>query len=420
MTLERKEGFGLDDVYITQAMKDWDAPGLSIAVVHDGATVFSKGFGVLSCKAKTPVNRDTLFTIGSCTKAFTTVAVAILVAENKCRWDDPVVKFLPEFALLDPQVTKALTLMDVVNHASGVEDGAITNIPATTTRKAIRLLRKLKPLRPHRGGFSYNNTLFAVLGQVVEKVSGQSWESFLTGYILKPLGMNNSFATLKASRASRVNKKNRALPHKKPSNRKRTQLMKVKDLDFLSSSAGLQSNATDMAAWLKFHLGAASGTSEPVVSQEALDLMHSKHISIVPNDFTLMTHPGSTDHGFGMAWFVRDYAGARIVQHGGYVDGFTSFALMCPAKNFGVVVLTNMHNSLLPFALSYRVIDAYLNQPMVDWSGYFLQKRADHRNKVSPHDEENTEVAKVNEKLDKKARLKAARKAARKSARKSA
>ncbi len=411
MTKEQNAGFGLDDVYITKAMQDWDAPGLSIAVVKDGATVFSKGFGVLNCSRKTPVNRDTHFTIGSCTKAFTTAAVAILVAEGKCRWDDLVVKFLPDFALLDPEVTKSLTLMDVVNHASGVEDGAITNIPATTTRKAIKLLSKIKAVRAHRGGFSYNNTLFAVLGKVVEKASGQPWETFLTSRILAPLGMNNSFATIKASRQSWVNKKNRALPHKKPTGKK-VHVMKVKDLDFLSSSAGLQSNVTDMAAWLKFQLGGPTGTPTEVVSQEALEQMHSKHVTIVPNDFTLMTHPGSTNHGFGMAWFVRDYAGARIVQHGGYVDGFTSFALMCPAKGFGVVVLTNMHNSLLPFALSYRVIDAYLNQPTVDWSGYFLEKRADHRNKVSPHDEENEKQEKANQRSDKKQARKSSKKSA--------
>jgi CubicO group peptidase (beta-lactamase class C family) len=401
MNQDQKEGFGLDDFYITKAMQDWDVPGLSIAVVKDGATIFSKGYGVLSCDRKTPVNRDSLFTIGSCTKAFTTAAIGILVAEKKCTWDDLVIKFLPDFALFDAEVTKSLTLKDIVTHSSGVEDGAITNIPARTTRTAIKLLRKIKPVRAHRGGFSYNNTLFAVLGQIVEKVSGQSWESFLHTRILDPLGMNNSFATIKSSRRSRVNKNNRALPHKRPSGRKHVKVMEVKDLDFLASSAGLQSNITDLAAWLKFQLGANSGTAAALLTKEALDEMHSEQIAVEPNAFTLMMHPGSTHHGFGMAWFVRDYAGARIVQHGGYVDGFTSFAVMGPRDGFGVVVLTNMHNSLLPFALAYRVIDAYLNQPTVDWSGYFLEKRADHRNKVSPHDEENAKEEQRNQKLDK-------------------
>jgi CubicO group peptidase (beta-lactamase class C family) len=404
MTQEQKGGFGLDDVYITKAMQDWDAPGLSIAIVKDGATVFSRGYGVLSSDSKARVNRDTLFTIGSCTKAFTTAAIGILVGEGKCQWDDPVVKFLPDFAMFDPEVTKALTLKDIVTHSSGVEDGAITNIPARTTKTAIKGLAKMKPIRAHRGGFSYNNTLFAVLGKVVETVSGQSWETFLTSRILEPLGMNNSFATGKSARKSKANKANRALPHHLPKGKTKVKVMEVKDLDFLASSAGLQSNITDMAAWLKFQLGTSStaAATTPLLSKEALAQMHSEQISIEPNAFTLMTHPGSTNHGFGMAWFVRQYAGARIVQHGGYVDGFTSFAVMGPAQGFGVVVLTNMHNSLLTFALAYRVIDAYLNQPTVDWSDYFLTKRADHRNKVSPHDEENAEQDKVNKKLDKK------------------
>ena len=367
MNQERSGGFGLDDVYITKAMQDWDAPGLSIAVIKDGATVFSRGYGVLS-------------------------------GNRKAR----VIKFLPDFALFDPEMTKLLTLKDIVTHSSGVEDGAITNIPARSTKTAIKRLRKIKPLRAHRGGFSYNNTLFAALGQIVEKVSGQSWETFLQSRILDPLGMNNSFATGKSARRSKANKANRALPHHMPKGKQKVKVMEVKDLDFLASSAGLQSNITDMAAWLKFQLGIGSLQATPLLSKEALDEMHARQIEIEPNAFTLMTHPRSTNHGFGMAWFVRDYAQSRIVQHGGYVDGFTSFAVMCPAKGFGVVVLTNMHNSLLPFALSYRVIDAYLGQPEEDWSGYFLEKRADHRNKVSPHDEENNEQEKVNRKLDKK------------------
>jgi len=394
-------GYGLDDAYITTAMKAWDVPGLAIAIVKDGVTVFSKGYGVLTSGRKAKVNRDTIFTIGSCTKAFTTVAVGLLVAEGRCSWDDQVIKFLPDFALHDPEVTRALTLKDIVTHSSGVEDGAITNIKARTTKTAIKRLRDIKPIRAHRGGFSYNNTLFAVLGQVVEKVSGQSWEDFVTARILNPLGMNDTYATIKAS----ADLPNRAKPHKKLPEKKKATVMDVKNLDFLASSAGLQSNITDLAAWLKFHLDAAQ-SAEPMLTQAALDEMHSEQIEVVPNPFTLMMHPGSTRHGFGMAWFVRDYAGARIVQHGGYVDGFTSFSVMGPAKGFGVVVLTNMHNSLLPFALAYRVIDAYLDQPTVDWSGYFLQKRADHRNKVSPHDEENAQQDKVNRKLDKQRQLK--------------
>ncbi|MBS1993401.1 MAG: beta-lactamase family protein [Cyanobacteria bacterium SZAS LIN-3] len=397
--------FGLDDTYITNAMQAWDVPGLSIAIVKDGVTVFSKGYGVLTAGRKARVNRDTLFTIGSCTKAFTTVAVGLLVAEGKCSWDDPVIKFLPDFALADPEVTRALTLKDIVTHSSGVEDGAITNIKARTTRSAIKRLRDIKPIRAHRGGFSYNNTLFAVLGKVVEIVSGQDWEAFVTSRILDPLGMNHTYATIKAS----ADLPNRARPHQKLQGKKKSTVMDVKNLDFLASSAGLQSNITDLAAWLKFQIDAGQSAS-PMLSQAALDEMHSEQIEVVPNPFTLMMHPGSTRHGFGMAWFVRDYAGARIVQHGGYVDGFTSFAVMGPAQRFGVVVLTNMHNSLLPFALAYRVIDAYLNQPTVDWSGYFLQKRADHRNKVSPHDEENAKQDKANRKQDKQ--LKAARKKA--------
>lgn len=396
MNQNKTAGFGLTPTYISSAMKDWEVPGLSIAVVKDGQTVYSQGFGILEKGSKARVNRDTLFTIGSCTKAFTTVAIAMLVEEGKLNWDDLLVTHLPDFALLDPTITATLTLKDVVTHQSGVEDGAITNIPAKTYAKAVKHLKGLKAIRPHRGGFSYNNTLFAVLGKVVEKVSAMSWEAFLTSRILTPVGMNGSFATASAARKE----KNRAAPHHHPRDKKSVKVMDVASLDFLASSAALLSNITDMAAWLKFQLGAIG--NDTLLSTAQLSAMHSEQLELEPNPFTLMMHPGSTRHGYGMAWFVRDYGGARLVQHGGYVDGYTSFAVMGPSKGFGVVVLTNMHNSLLPFALAYRVIDAYLDVPETDWSNYFLVKRAEHRNKVSPHEKENVAQEKANRKFDKR------------------
>lgn len=394
-------GFGLDAKYIQRAMAAWDVPGLSIAVVKDGQTVYSQGFGVLKKGAKAPVNRDSLFTIGSCTKAFTTVAISMLVQDGKLSWDDPVIKYIPDFQLSDAKITAELTLKDMVSHQSGIEDGAITNIPAKSYKKACKHLAGIKPVRAHRGGFSYNNTMFAILGKVVEKVSGMSWSTFLQTRILDPLAMDNSFPTRKACEGH----PNQTSAHIKPAGKRTVKVMDAPNLDFLASSAGLQSNITDMAAWLKFQLGHIGHGK--LCAQSELEAMHSEQLQVEPNPFTLMMHPGSTRHGYGMAWFVRDYGGIRIVQHGGYVDGYTSFTVMGPAKDFGVVVLTNMHNSLLPFALAYRVIDAYLDIAETDWSGYFLEKRAEHRNKVSPHDKENARQEKVNRRCDKRDMLKA-------------
>lgn len=385
--MTKNTGFGLDEAYITSAMAAWEIPGLSIAIVKDGLTVYSKGFGNLSANGTQLVDEHTLFTIGSCTKAFTATALAMLVMDGKCSWDDLVRKYLPNFKLEDESVAAKLTLRDLASHQSGVEDGAITNIPASTLDEALANLASLKAMRAQRAGFSYNNTMFAVLGQVVEKVSGMSWENFLQSRILSPLGMTDSRATVAA--ASLV--PNHALAHNKPKGARSPKVMPVKSLDFLASSAALQSSASDMAAWLKFQL-AATG-SPPILSKPLLDEMHSEQLQVVPNPFTLMMHPGSTRHGYGLAWFNRDYAGTTIVQHGGYVDGFTSFVAMGPEYGFGVVVLTNMHNSLAPFAVAYRVIDAYLGVKETDWSSYFLQKRNEHRNKSNPHPEKKTIAA---------------------------
>jgi CubicO group peptidase (beta-lactamase class C family) len=378
--------FGLTEDYITKAMADWEIPGMSIVVVKDGQTVYSKGFGLRKLGSKDLVDEHTLFTIGSCTKAFTATAIAMLAMDGKLSWDDPVRKFLPDFALADEEVAAKLTLRDIASHQSGVEDGAITKIPYDNDKDAIAGLKLLKPVQPWRGGFAYNNTMLAVLGKVVEKASGMSWEAFLQTRILNPLGMNESRPTMKSAESV----DNRATAHQM-GKREKLEVMKVKSLDFLASSAALQANVVDLAEWLKFHLGTLSAEKQALLSKTLLDEMHSEQLLVEPNPFTLMMHPGSSRHGYGLAWFVRDYGGTRLVQHGGYVDGFTSFAVMGPSHGFGVFVLTNMHNSLAPFALAYRVIDAYLGVEATDWSAYFLAKRAEHRNKVSPHKHEQKE-----------------------------
>ncbi|MBX9724472.1 MAG: beta-lactamase family protein, partial [Candidatus Obscuribacterales bacterium] len=276
MTRKRKSGFGLDDSYINSSMKDWDVPGLSIAVVKDGKTVLSRGYGVRSTDNR-PVDQNTLFTIGSCTKAFTATAIAILAMEKKLSWDDPVCKFLPDFALLDPQVTAKLTLRDMASHQSGVEDGKVSGIPASSTDEAIQLLASIKATQPFRGEFAYNNTMFAVLGRVVEKVSGMSWETFLTSRILSPLGMNNSFATSQAAAAEL----NTALPFHADNGF--AEQMNVKNLDFLASSAGMQSNVADLTKWLNFQLGIKRGAKTALLSRTLLDEMHSEQLALTPN-----------------------------------------------------------------------------------------------------------------------------------------
>jgi len=184
------------DAYVIRVMRDFEVPGLAIAVVQDGRVLLAKGYGVRKLGESTPVDERTLFGIASNTKAFTATALGILVEEGKIRWDAPVIDYLPGFAMYDPFVTRELTIRDLLVHRSGLGLGAGDLLwwpTSTYDRKEIaRRLRYIKPATSFRSAYAYDNVLYLVAGQVIETVSGQSWEDFVQTRILARVGMTGS------------------------------------------------------------------------------------------------------------------------------------------------------------------------------------------------------------------------------------
>src|SRR5205807_8847596 len=180
------------DAYVIRTMKQFQVPGMAIAVVKDGRVVLAKGYGVRRLGDPAPVDEHTLFGIASNTKAFTATAIGILVEEGKLQWDAPVVNYLPWFEMYDPFVTRELTLRDLLVHRSGLGLGAGDLLwwpTSTYDRKEIaRRLRYIKPATSFRSAYAYDNVLYLVAGQVIETVSGQSWEDFVQSRILARVG----------------------------------------------------------------------------------------------------------------------------------------------------------------------------------------------------------------------------------------
>ena len=172
----------LDD-YAARAMKTFDVPGMALAIVKDGKVVVAKGYGVRKLGEATPVDENTLFGIGSNTKAFTAAALATLVDGGKIHWDDPVNDHLPGFVMNAPYVSKEMQIRDLLCHRSGLGlgEGDLMFWPHTTfTREeVVYRLRYLKPATSFRTTFAYNNLMFLTAGQVVAAVSGESWDDYV-------------------------------------------------------------------------------------------------------------------------------------------------------------------------------------------------------------------------------------------------
>ncbi len=184
------------DAYVAEVMRTFEGPGLSLAIVKDGQLVLAKSYGVRRLGGASPVDANTLFGIASNTRAFTATALGLLVEEGKLQWDAPVIRYLPWFRLSDPCVTSQLQVRDLLVHRSGLGLGAGDLLwwpPSTLDRKEIvRRLQYIPLATSFRSACAYDNVLYGVAGEVIEAVSGQTWEDFIAQRIMARVGMDES------------------------------------------------------------------------------------------------------------------------------------------------------------------------------------------------------------------------------------
>ncbi|MBX6363925.1 MAG: serine hydrolase [Gemmatimonadetes bacterium] len=359
------------DAYIEQARVAWDVPGVAVAVVKDDSVVFAKGFGVREVGKPDRVDENTLFAIGSSSKAFTAAAVGMLVAEGKLAWDDPATKYLPGFALYDPYVSRELTVRDLLTHRSGLARGDLLWISGLFDRDEIlRRARYLEPSWSFRSQFGYQNIMYLAAGQVVAHVSGASWDDVIARRIFQPLGMTSSSTSIKALEG----RPNVATPHGEDGGK--TITLPYRDVDCIGPAGSINSNVVDMAKWIRFQLGEGSFAGRRLLQPATLEEMWSPQTIIAGGGFQ-RTSPDAHFIAYGMGWFLHDYHGVKLVEHGGNVDGMTALVALVPEKKLGMVILTNLDHTTLPTAIFYRVVDAYLGRPPRDWSRYFLDLRTE-------------------------------------------
>ena len=358
---------GLDE-YIQKVMRDWEVPGLAIAVVKDDKIVLAKGFGTQEIGGETPVDEHTLFAIGSSTKAFTAAALAMLVDEGKLTWDDKVTDYLPDFQLFDPWVTREMTIRDLLTHRSGLERGDLLWYGSSYDRDEIlHRIRYLEPSWGFRSRFGYQNIMFLAAGQIIAKVSEMSWDEFVKERIFAPLGMTSS----NTSMTDLQDVENVAMPHAKLGDK--VESIPYRDIDNIGPAGSINSNVMDMAQWLRLQLSEGIYQGKPLLTPTRIQEMHTPQMVLSPSPYPDPLNTGSHFNTYGLGWFVQDYQGEKVVQHGGNIDGMSAMVAMIPEKKLGLVILTNMDGSPVGNLLMYRVFDGYLNASPRDWSTDFLE-----------------------------------------------
>jgi len=360
---------------VNRVMRAFDVPGIAIAVVKDGKVLAARGFGVRKLGAPAKVDSRTLFEIASNSKAFTAAALAMLVDEGKLKWDDPVVKHLPDFQMYDAYVTREMTVRDLLTHRSGLGLGAGDLLwwPTTnfSTDEIIERLRYVKPATSFRSAYAYDNLLYIVAGKIIAQKSGKSWGETVRERILTPVGMNTTTTSL-AENAGNPNTSN---AHSKINDK--IAAVKSMPVDNAVGAVGINTNADDIARWMKVLLdaGRVEGATGPdgkelrlfseAQSREMWTAQTPMKVGM-PKGPLAATRANFAAYGLGFQ--LRDYKGQMLAMHGGALQGFYSRVLLVPESKLGIAILTNAESGGALNALQYRLLDQFMTgSAPTDW-----------------------------------------------------
>ena len=364
------ESYRALDAYVQTSMKEWQVPGVAIGIVRGTEPVYLKGYGVRSLKTHEPVTADTLFDIGSCTKAFTSASVAMLVDDGKMKWDDRVDKSIPYFHLADPLADESVTLRDLLTHRTGLPGADLIWYGAPVPREEIvSRLAFVPPSAGFRTLFQYQNAMYLSLGIAVGRVYGSTWDAFVKERIFDPLGMSESDTS--ANDAQRA--PDYAMPH--VLRHGKVEVIPWKNIDNVGPAGSINSSVRDMAKWIALQLNDGSLGGKRLISAKSMEEMHRPQIVIPPGEIPTVFFPESTQLSYGFGWFVQDYRGHQLILHPGDIDGFEALTVLIPEIHTGYEVLVNMGGNSYQQSLGYHIADMLLHLPEQDWNAHF--KRSD-------------------------------------------
>jgi CubicO group peptidase (beta-lactamase class C family) len=366
------------ETYIDKSMAEWQIPGLAIAIVKDDQVIYNKGFGVRDIHKKDLVDENTQFAIASNTKAFTAHALGLLVQEGKISWDDPVIKYLPEFQLYDPLVTRKITIRDLLSHRSGLGTWAGDWVwwgSNYTREEMIDRIRFIKPIADFRTEYNYNNLMFLVAGQIIPEVTGKNWGDFLKERLFGPLNMSSTNTSIDDLDMTG----NVAMPHS-IRNDEVTSVPYV-NVDISGPAGAINSSTSDMAQWLKLQLANGVYEGTQLIYQDIIDETRKSHIMVPVSNKSPKLNPFSHLSTYALGWGIQDYRARMVVNHTGGLDGMFSYLGFIPDENIGVVILTNLDSHVLMRALAFHVYDVLLNLDFQDWSKWYLEAAKENTKK---------------------------------------
>lgn len=373
---------GLDaavDTIVANFMKAFETPGIGVAIVRKGQPAWLKGYGVRTIGKADPVDVHTRFGIASNSKAFTAAALAMLAEEKKLGWDEPLIKYLPEFKMADPAVTGMFTVRDLLVHRSGLPLGAgdLMYFPQSSADAAqvMRALQFLRPARGFRAGYDYDNILYIVAGVLIERLSSRSWRDFVRERLLAPLGMADAVPSREllatanvAGRHARLGPPIRGVGPMK--------VIQPDEAPLIDAAGGINASVSDIAKWLEVQLalGELPGGSR-LWSKETAAEMWTPQVIVSSSDGGTDANPARpVMSGYALGWFVQDFRGRRLISHSGGLSGQVTQTAMVPSAGIGLAVFSNTEDGVSG-GIRNAILDHLLgHSPVYDWVASYVAR----------------------------------------------
>lgn len=353
----RQEIKKIDEI-VDKAYKTFKPTGLTIAVVKDTAIIYHKALGFSNADLNKSVSTGSLFNIASCTKAFTAACISILVDEEKLRWTDKVTAYFPEFRLADDYITRELTVEDLLCHRSGLGTffGDLLWYNTTYTDEEVMKRIRIEPITKRFGiEFGYQNIMFMIAGDIIQKVTGQTWSEFVESRIFKPLGMNET----RPSSDELSPDQDIAYGH---INNKKIDLYKF---TAAKPAASIFSNVDELSLWTILILQDGVFKGNRIISSASIEKLLEPHTILDAS--TMQKQHGTNFFMYGLGWFISDYHGEKIAEHDGGMPGYISKVTLVPEKKISIIILNNGNDGYVNNAIRSDLLDLFTTGNDYDW-----------------------------------------------------
>ena len=349
---------------LQQVLKDRRAAGFAVAVVRKDQVIYLKGFGYRDYENKIPVTPETLFAIGSCTKAFTSSLIGLLNKDGLVEYDKPVRNYLPDLHFANNELSDGVTLRDMMCHRTGLprHDYSWYLFKSKSRDSLIQRIQYLEPTAALRQTWQYNNFMFLAQGVVVEKLTHKSWENNIREQFFSPLGMKRSNFSIQAMEADSNAAKGYRV-YKDSIIRK----MDYYHIDAMGPAGSINSSVKEMSNWLMTWISGGKFHEKEIIP-EAYATMAISSQMVAGAGLPDKDIPDAQFGNYGFGWFLSSYRGHYRVEHGGNIDGFSASTSFFPSDSIGIVVLSNQNGSAVPGIVRNLIADRLLDLNRIDWN----------------------------------------------------